>query len=80
MKLTREQIRIQILARIEVASPESPISVFRDSNGVRSVFGRTVQTDYWIAKGYPHHVGTFDSSYNPTTVKRLLIEAESVLN
>ena len=75
----------QILDRIEVASPESPISVFASKFSVFAVFGRTVETDRWIREGkndvgFIHHVGTFDSTYNPTTVKRLLREAQSMLN
>jgi hypothetical protein len=72
-----------ILNRIEVSSKHSPITVFANNFRVWSVFGRTVKTNMMIKdsekNNFITHVGTFDSSYNPTTVRRLLNEAESMV-
>lgn len=68
-----------ILERIKVADKESPISVFKNHKGLFAVHGRTVQTSYWINKGMPEHIGTFDSTYNPDTVTRILRDNQRVL-
>ena len=73
----------QIMARIEVATKESPIAIFKNIEGIRGVksyFGRTIETNHWIKRGYPFYVGTYDKTYNSASVRRILRDAESVLN
>ena len=64
-----------IMDRISVSSPESPISVFKCEGGLKAVFGRTRLTEFWIKQGTPYYIGTFDGSYNPHSVHRILVSA-----
>jgi hypothetical protein len=53
-----------ILSRIEVATKESPVSVFVVYGSPVCVFGRTIQTNNWIRnKRYPF-LGTFHKDSN----------------
>ena len=70
------EIRIEnIMERISLSNPLNPMSVFKNHRGLFAVPTRTVQTAYWLKKGIPEHVGTFDNTFNPVTVSRVLREA-----
>jgi len=62
-----------IIKRIEVSDPQSGIAVFKDNNGIFSVFGNTIKTQEWIDNGYPEYIGTYNHTFNPVTVKRELM-------
>ena len=69
----------EIMQRISIAETICPMSVFKNHRGLFVVPTRTVQTAYWLKMGNPQHIGTFDNTFNPVSVGRVLREAESMV-
>jgi hypothetical protein len=52
----------EILARIALAEPCSPVAVFMIDGRVKAVPRRTITTQQWIDRKVGYHVGTFDNT------------------
>lgn len=61
-----------ILQRVSVATPESPIAVFRIGNNLHSTFGSTVRTQEWIIAGKPELIGLFHRGIPIKTITMML--------
>ena len=63
-----------IVARIEFATKESPIAVFRSEfrGKLDAVFGATIHTKQLIASGDKTYIGTFDKFSDMDAVKEYL--------
>ena len=75
MDIVKDSKIHSIMGRIEVSDPASGIAVFKDSsNGIFAVFANTARTNYWIRNEHKNrrYLGTFDKTFNPTTVRREL--------
>jgi len=60
-----------IMTRINAATIDSPIAVFKSNKSrekLESLFAGTVQTEYRIKKDHKNLVGVFDNSMAPSQV------------
>lgn len=70
------QAKKMILDRISVATPESPIAVFRHVQNEKivfsAIFADTIKSRKLLAKKPSNLVGVFDRTHEPDDIKRAL--------